>query len=502
MDNHAQRIGPWGEGLEAPPWILGHRGAPRDAPENTLASLRRALDLGLDGVEYDLHGLASGEAVLLHDETLDRTTDHVGPVGELTLPELAGIDAGGWFHKRFAGEPLPLLGEALELPGATGRERPLHMVEVKEPDLVPRVARRAQEFGGRVGLRLASFDRGACLAARDLGLAAMLLAVRPNEDDRAFVRDERLAAYGVGPGGWLAWESSGAARDFDCERWGWSLDDPDELLWAARRPLFGWNTNEPRRALAARALAHLAPDDRGPWPVRPPPLTIAPDPHTAGRHGAWSGRWRPAVHLRNPFPFEAELRADLLVRGGAFEARGLPSTLQLGPAEEAELSFELAGGSWSPGDDPRLLVRYAWGAGPGRPAGELVLDTTLERRRAVTLEATSVRLAMLCEEPRQPPASMVLSRRGRELLVRIEDPGALREARALVRLGPEVRLGGHGARVFLPEDFDRLPDGVPFSCGFEGRDAAGRRRLRRWAGGLPEGLAAGPAGRLVSGATG
>ena len=58
-----------------PPWILGHRGVPLEAPENTLAGMRRALELGLDGFEYDLRACASGEAVLMHDETLSRTTN-------------------------------------------------------------------------------------------------------------------------------------------------------------------------------------------------------------------------------------------------------------------------------------------------------------------------------------------------------------------------------------------------------------------------------------------
>ena len=87
-------IGERGEAVPGPPWILGHRGSPLEAPENTLSSLRVALDLGLDGVEYDVHACASGEPVLLHDDTLERTTDASGAVRERTLPELFGIDGG------------------------------------------------------------------------------------------------------------------------------------------------------------------------------------------------------------------------------------------------------------------------------------------------------------------------------------------------------------------------------------------------------------------------
>lgn len=127
MQELREGIGAHGERVPGPPWILGHRGAPRLAPENTLSSLQVALELGLDGVEYDLHACASGEPVLIHDETLERTTDASGPVAQLTLAELAGVDAGGWFAKRFRGEPLPLLEEALTLPGRPGAS-PRHMI--------------------------------------------------------------------------------------------------------------------------------------------------------------------------------------------------------------------------------------------------------------------------------------------------------------------------------------------------------------------------------------
>jgi len=501
---------PYAAGVGGPPWILGHRGAPREAPENTLGALRRALELGLDGVEYDLQRLSSGEAVLLHDDTLDRTTDHVGPVSELTLPQLAGVDAGGWFAKAYRGEPLPLLEEALALPVRAGGAAPLHMIEVKDSALVPDVARMVAEFqegageaGGResIGVRLASFDRAACVEARDRGLAAMLLAVVATEEDRRFVRDERLAAYSVGPGGWTTEAEPGLfAREWPCERWAWSLDDPDELLWAARAPLFGWNTNEPHRALAARALAKLAPGCER-WPVRVPSLLVEPDPRAAGRHGAWSGGWRLVAGIANPFPFPVDAAAEVLIRGGAFDVDGLPARLKLGPREERELEFALDGGSWSPGEDPRLLVRFAWTRGAGRStAGELVLDTTLERRREVALSRDARRLSMLVERPvaggSRGGGTVVIRRRGRDLLAKVEDPGGLSDVRVLVRLGAEVRRGAVGLRIALPDDFDARADGLAFGAGFQGRDRDGRVVLRRFCGGVPGGIEHGSPGRL------
>ena len=104
-----------GAHIGGPPLILGHRGAPREAPENTLASLRRALELGVDGVEYDVRACGSGEIVVFHDARLDRTTDGTGPIAGLDLRGLYGVDAGSWFGRRFEGEPIPVLDEVLAL---------------------------------------------------------------------------------------------------------------------------------------------------------------------------------------------------------------------------------------------------------------------------------------------------------------------------------------------------------------------------------------------------
>lgn len=97
------------------PPIVAHRGASRVAPENTLAAIARAADLGARAVELDVALSADGLPVILHDETLDRTTDGHGSVARKPLAELKLLDAGAWFGKRFAGERLPTLAEAVAL---------------------------------------------------------------------------------------------------------------------------------------------------------------------------------------------------------------------------------------------------------------------------------------------------------------------------------------------------------------------------------------------------
>jgi glycerophosphoryl diester phosphodiesterase len=96
-------------------WVVGHRGAMGYCPENTFASFERARALGADWIELDVHLSRDGVPVVIHDETLDRTTNGHGLVGAHTLDELKQLDAGAWFDPRFAGERIPTLDEVLGL---------------------------------------------------------------------------------------------------------------------------------------------------------------------------------------------------------------------------------------------------------------------------------------------------------------------------------------------------------------------------------------------------
>lgn len=111
---------------------VAHRGASRYAPENTLAAFRRALEDGAPAVECDVRRTGDGHLVVIHDPTVDRTTDGRGAVGSLPLEALRRLDAGRWFGPEWAGERVPLFDEVLEL----GRGRALIKVEIKN-DPIP-----------------------------------------------------------------------------------------------------------------------------------------------------------------------------------------------------------------------------------------------------------------------------------------------------------------------------------------------------------------------------
>lgn len=91
--------------------IIAHRGASAERPECTLAAIRRAVEVGATAVEVDVRTSQDGKLFILHDATLDRTTNGKGPAGDLTLAQLQQLDAGSWFGRDYRGEQIPSLKE-------------------------------------------------------------------------------------------------------------------------------------------------------------------------------------------------------------------------------------------------------------------------------------------------------------------------------------------------------------------------------------------------------
>ena len=141
--------------------VAGHRGHSAGAPENTFASFLKARDLGGDGVtcETDLALTSDGEFVLIHDETVDRTTDGRGLVRNMTYSEIAKLDAGRWFGEEFAGERVPRLRDALQLARELGI---IYQLELKIYDrddvLFPKLEALIDELGCADLLQFSSFD--------------------------------------------------------------------------------------------------------------------------------------------------------------------------------------------------------------------------------------------------------------------------------------------------------------------------------------------------------
>ncbi len=116
--------------------VTAHRGASGAAPENTIAAIEKAIECGAHYAEMDVHQTKDGQVVLMHDNSVDRTTGGTGDVWDLTLEELQGLEAGSWFGEEFRGEPIPTLREVIRL--ARGKIR--LNIEIKVSTEEPRIA--------------------------------------------------------------------------------------------------------------------------------------------------------------------------------------------------------------------------------------------------------------------------------------------------------------------------------------------------------------------------
>ena len=144
--------------------VIAHRGASAAAPENTLAAFRLAADLGADAIELDVQGTADGQLVIMHDDSVNRTTDGRGNVAELTLEQLRRYDAGVKFGPSFRGERIPLLSEVFD--AVAGRllvdvEVKAAGVEAAALDLIVR-AKMADS------VLITSFDAGVVARVREM----------------------------------------------------------------------------------------------------------------------------------------------------------------------------------------------------------------------------------------------------------------------------------------------------------------------------------------------
>lgn len=144
-----------------PPITIAHRGLSAQAPENTLSAIRLALEAEVDMIEFDLHMSRDQVPVVIHDPTLERTTNGTGQVKDMSLFELRKLDAGAWFGDAYLGERIPTLTEVMAM--VQGKTKLL--IELKwddedeiYPGLVDSVLAEIERFQGEAWCLIQSFD--------------------------------------------------------------------------------------------------------------------------------------------------------------------------------------------------------------------------------------------------------------------------------------------------------------------------------------------------------
>ncbi len=242
--------------------VVGHRGAARHAPENTLESFRTGVEMGADAIELDVHLTSDGQLAVIHDDTLDRTTDGTGAVAMLTMDEIREADAGARFARDgdsgtpFAGNGLrvPTLDEVLEwLPADVGL-----VIEIKaraaSDAVVAAVAAHDVRSSGR--LAVISFDEATIDRVRELDpeikTGYLLVPTQP-------IHEAIMWATEHGHVGVLPWEGDLSVnahtaladavmygREMGC----YVVNDPDRMLQLAALGVWGFVTDVPDVARA------------------------------------------------------------------------------------------------------------------------------------------------------------------------------------------------------------------------------------------------------------
>jgi glycerophosphoryl diester phosphodiesterase len=210
---------------------IAHRGASGTCPENTLRAFAAALDLGVDAVELDCQLTADGALAVIHDETLDRTTDGLGPVGARTWAEIARLDAGLWKGERHRGARVPRLADVLDLVAG----RALVNVEIKSRRDVGRIETPLVELvraaGAAEWVVFSSFHHRAVQAVR-AGAPWARLAILCNAGPAAgaLALAAEVAAGCIAPRHTLvdaALVAAAHARDLGV--WVWTVNEPADV---------------------------------------------------------------------------------------------------------------------------------------------------------------------------------------------------------------------------------------------------------------------------------
>lgn len=237
------------------PAVIGHRGASAAAPENTLAAFQRAVELGADAVELDVKLTRDGAPIIMHDETVDRTTDGKGKVCDLTLADFQRLDAGAWKDPAFTGERVPTLDQVFEAVGAkVWINVELTNYYAGRDNLVPVVVALIQKMSMQKRVVLSSFDPFNLRRARALD-PSLPLALLTSHDMALYLRE-----------GWLSPLCPHDARHPDVEQlkrkgvaWYhrrayrvnvWTSNDPADMREFARQGVDGLITDEPDTARA------------------------------------------------------------------------------------------------------------------------------------------------------------------------------------------------------------------------------------------------------------
>jgi len=233
---------------------IAHRGASGrgHAPENTLAAFQKAIQMGVDAVECDVHCTKDGHVVIIHDKNLKRTTNMDGVVSEMRLEEVKMADAGSWFEPRFSAETIPTLKELLEIT----KGKVITVVEIKQENIADKVIKDIEDSDSVGETIIISFHASALRDAQEINPRiprALLIGGGNPASELSAILNLIHSAAEVGAGTLnlsrmiITPQLVNEAHLRGIAVWAWTVDDKEEIKKLLEMGVTGITSNYPER---------------------------------------------------------------------------------------------------------------------------------------------------------------------------------------------------------------------------------------------------------------
>jgi glycerophosphoryl diester phosphodiesterase len=226
---------------------IAHRGASAEFPENTLSAFDAAIAAGADMCELDVQRSADGALVVMHDDSVDRTTNGMGEVAALQLETIKRLDAGAWFAARFAGERVPILSEVFEV----GRGRCALNIELKASAIAAQVCGTIRHWHAEPSTLVSSFDWQELAQVRQMAPEVRIGLLANRGPAGLLEAAVQMKAAAINPRvDLISAELCKRARWHGLAIYVWTVDDPAEMRRLIVAGVDGIMTNHPERLRA------------------------------------------------------------------------------------------------------------------------------------------------------------------------------------------------------------------------------------------------------------
>lgn len=225
---------------------IAHRGCSSLAPENTYSAWTKAIEVGADYFELDIQLSSDDSMMIMHDATVDRTTNGTGLISSLSYAQLRTLDAGSWFNPAFTGEQIPTFSEALHLAKTNGNIDVVAEIKTTDPDIVPMVVAMIQAYGMQSRVIVSSFTFSQITQCKSLDASIDIQLFASPITNALIDQVALMEGEWVGAGGTITQTLIDYAHSKGLLFNGWTIDTPAQMLSLIAMGIDGITTNYPQ----------------------------------------------------------------------------------------------------------------------------------------------------------------------------------------------------------------------------------------------------------------